>query len=273
MPEGTVHLWSARLDVSGRRLERLAGTLSPEERARADRFVLERDRRRFTAARGFVRRVLAHYLACDPEQVPLRDNGGRPEVLPARGADGLQFSVSHSADVVVVAVTFGRRIGIDVEKVRGLPDHDTIAHEIFSCREIAVWESIPPHQRQEAFFHGWTRKEAYLKAIGVGLALSPARVEVAFRPEEAPRLLHVNDDPLEAARWCVRALVPATSYVGALAVEGADRDLSILMMGEREARISERGRKRGAVPAMRQAVFYGASFPAASSSRKLSHGR
>lgn len=215
-------MWRAFLDLPPDQLGNYASFLSKEERERAGRFVLERDRRRFITARGYLRHFLAQYLACEPEQVSLRhDAGGRPALVPPPGEVELRFSVSHSHELALFAFSYSHRIGIDVERMRPIPDVESIVQDAFSPRELAAWRVLSEDLQQEAFFHGWTRKEAYLKAVGVGLAWPPNRIEVNLEPGEGARLLSVHDDPGEAAGWSLVTLYPAAGYVGALAVEAS----------------------------------------------------
>ena len=145
--------------------------LSVEERARAGRFVFEDDRRRYTVARAQLRRLLGERLGERPEAVGLTYGAhGKPALAPRHAGSGLRFNVSHCGDVAVHAFTRGREIGVDVEAVRALPDADQIAARFFSPRENQAYQALPSGDRAVGFFNCWTRKEAYIKALGEGLA-------------------------------------------------------------------------------------------------------
>jgi 4'-phosphopantetheinyl transferase len=122
--------------------------------------------------------------------------------------------------LALYAITLGRRIGIDVEELRPMTDAEAVAARFFSARENAVLQSLRARQKRHAFFDCWTRKEAYLKATGQGLAGGPERIDVTLTPGDPPQLLRVYGNPREACRWSMRALYPAEGYIGALAVEG-----------------------------------------------------
>src|SRR5262249_26367386 len=151
-------------------LTRLREILADDERRRADRFHFEKDCRHFTAARGAMRILLAGYLAHRPEEVRFAySNYGKPRLA---AESKLCFNLTHSQGLALLAVTRGREIGVDVERLREMErDGEPLAERFFSPREAAVLRSLPTRLRREAFFHCWTRKEAYIKAHGMGLSL------------------------------------------------------------------------------------------------------
>jgi len=218
-----VHVWCATLDQPATRLEQLWHTLTRDERLRADRFHFERDRRRFIAGRGLLRTILGRYLRCEPARIPLGYGPHGKPALSAMPAGGLtlQFNLSHSQNLVLYALTCGRRIGVDVEHIRPIPEAEHIARTLFSAREYAMLQSLPPDKRILGFFNCWTRKEAYIKAWGDGLAHPLDQFDVSLIPGEPARLLSTREDTRIAAHWSLRALTPASGYVAALAVEGS----------------------------------------------------
>lgn len=116
------------------------------------------------------------------------------------------------------AFTREREIGIDVECIRLVSEAEQIAARFFSSRESAQLRALPPEQQQAAFFNCWTRREAYLKALGHGLARPLNEFDVSLVPGEPARLLHIADHPEEASRWFMQELKPAAGYVAALAL-------------------------------------------------------
>lgn len=223
---GEVHAWRAWLDLSPEVLARLAASLPEDEQQRAARFRLERHRERFVAAHGALRAILGLYLGC-PAATPRFGRGpqGKPMLLAPAGALDLRFNLAHSHDLALCAVAAGAEVGADVEAIRPLPDADRIAARFFSAREQAMLRELPAGEREEAFILGWTRKEAYLKALGAGLGRPLSGFSVTLRPGEPARLLDVEGQPDEAARWSLVALHPAPGYAAALAVEGPLRRL------------------------------------------------
>jgi 4'-phosphopantetheinyl transferase len=193
--------------------------LSVEERARAGRFVFEDDRRRYTVARAQLRRLLGERLGERPEAVELTYGAhGKPALAPRHAGSGLRFNVSHCGDVAVHAFTRGREIGVDVEAVRALPDADQIAARFFSPRENQAYQALPSSERPVGFFNCWTRKEAYIKALGEGLAHPLQRFDVSLAPGEPARLLRVDDTAGEDCGWTLHGFDPGAGFVAALVV-------------------------------------------------------
>jgi 4'-phosphopantetheinyl transferase len=199
----------------------LAHTLSPDERVRAGRFRFERDRRRFVTRRGLLRRLLNGYVGIDPSRLQLGYGAaGKPVLAQISGRSKLRFNLSHSGGLALYAFTLAREVGIDLERTRPVSEAETIAGRFFSTGERKLLRGLPRTQQQEAFLNCWTRKEACLKATGVGFGLPPERIEVSLAPGQPARLLSIDGDPQEAARWCLQNLTPAPGYVAALVVEG-----------------------------------------------------
>ncbi|HEV2150490.1 MAG TPA: 4'-phosphopantetheinyl transferase superfamily protein [Longimicrobiaceae bacterium] len=219
--EGEVHVWSAPLDPPGEAVRRYGALLAPDERARAGRFHFERDRRRFTVARGVLRSMLGRYLGLDPRRVEFRyESHGKPALAGEPAAGGLRFNVSHSGEMALYAVAAGRELGVDVEEVRPMEDGLQIAERFFSAAEVAAFRALPAEIRDDAFFNCWTRKEAFIKAVGEGLSFPLHVFDVTLAPGEPARLL-ASRDPNQAERWSLRGLPdPAPGYRAAVVVEG-----------------------------------------------------
>ncbi len=216
-----VHAWLAPLEGGPQRARGLAAALSEDERARANRFLTERDRRRFIVCRGVLRTILGWYLGVAPAAVEFRYGPhGKPAITGGPGRCALRFNVSHADGMALYAVTLGREVGVDLERVRSDVATEEIAERFFSAREAAVLRALDPASRVQAFFRIWTRKEAYLKATGRGL-LSPLReLDVSFLPDEPAALLATPLGPREACRWRLEELFADARYVAAIAVEG-----------------------------------------------------
>ncbi len=219
-----VHVWQIRLDVDDGALPAMRALLDRDEAARADRFRFERHRRRFTAAHAATREILARYVGERPEALRfLLGPAGKPELTPAVPRDPvLRFNLTHSHELALVAVTGGRMLGVDVEHLRPLENAEGLVERFFTGGERNDFLALPPAERNEAFFHGWTRKEAYMKATGRGLGLPPDRFRVTLLPGDPVRLLETYEDPDEADRWRLESLAFEAPYVGAVVVEGRD---------------------------------------------------
>lgn len=217
--EEGIDVWCAALDLAAEELARLERTLAAEERARAGRFVFERDRERFVAARGLLRQILAAYRGAPPEALRFRYSAKGKPALEDAGA-GLEFNLAHSHGLALYAVAWRRPVGVDVERVREDIDVEGIAGRFFSPKEAAALRAIPQAERVRAFFRCWTRKEALLKAWGEGLPFGLNRFSVSLAAREA-RILETPFTPSESGRWWLYPLEPAPEFVGALAVRGS----------------------------------------------------
>ena len=217
-----VHVWRADLNVPAERLEPLHALLSSEERERAARFHFEKDRRHYTAARGILRSLLSDYLSVQAGQIVFTYNKyGKPELDLGATGGSLRFNLSHSHGLALFGFTRDRDLGIDLELIRPERATDEIAERFFAAAETAVLRSLPKEIRSRAFFDCWTRKEAFIKARGLGLSLPLHSFVVSLAPGERPALLSLQSDPQAPARWSLRDLDVAENYAAALAVEGA----------------------------------------------------
>jgi 4'-phosphopantetheinyl transferase len=214
-----VHVWAVRLDSLSFHIDALYATLSADERERSSRFHFDRDRRRYICARGALRQLLSRYLDAAAEEFTFSYGPNGKPSLSGRFSGALTFNVSQSGELALVALGRDIELGVDVEAVRALDDADGIASRFFAPRENERLRSLPDEIRTDAFFACWTRKEAYLKALGSGLAKPLDAFEVTFAPDEAASLL-VYGDARETARWNLRELAPGDGYTGALVTEG-----------------------------------------------------
>ena len=221
-----VHVWRTATEVPASRLAPLYDLLSSDERARAARFVFEKDRRTYTVARGVLRSLLARYLDVEPAAIEFRYGAhGKPSLAETPGGRDVRFNLSHSYGWALHAFAVGREVGVDVERIRPETDIMGVAEYSFSPAEVDSLMSVPEGQRREGFFNCWTRKEAFIKAHGEGLALGLSRFDVTLRPGEPAALLRFDADPEETARWSMRALDAGEGYKAALAVEGGGWDV------------------------------------------------
>ena len=218
-----VHIWCYSLDVPPETSARLYTILAPEERIRCARFYFERDRQRFITSRGVLRELLGRYLQTDPGQISLVYNEfGKPDLGP-EFANGLKFNLSHSAGLALIGFAAVSNVGVDLEYIRTQSDYVDIARNFFSASEVNYLTNLPPQLRAEAFFNCWTKKEAYLKACGEGLAtpLNSFSVPVTTDAAHTPVDLYVpTKDSFPDKHWSLYPLRPAPGYAGALAIEG-----------------------------------------------------
>lgn len=212
-------MWSARLDADPEQIQSGWQVLSSDERERAERFRFPSDRLHFVAARLILRALAGRYLEMSGAAVRFRYGPfGKPALDAGHGSD-LRFNVAHSGEVAVYAFARQREVGLDVEAghsarlLAGVPD------SVFSAAERDAVTALPPEHRRLATLGLWTRKEAYLKALGCGLQQDPDSFEVSV-PPAAPALLRAPGGLAEENRWVLYDLHPAQDFVGALCAEG-----------------------------------------------------
>jgi 4'-phosphopantetheinyl transferase len=215
-----IHVWQSHLVVDATSRSLLHSYLSEDENERAARFKFDRDRDRFIAARGTLRTLLARYLRKQPKDLQfLLGSEGKPALAP-ESAGTLSFNLSHSEDVAVFAFGWNRNIGVDVERVRPDVGYEDIANHHFSTREIQSLARLPRQQRVEGFFLCWTRKEAYIKAVGGGLQIPLDSFDVSLEPGNPARFLGGVD-----SSWRISSLTAGNEYPVALAYDGLPANL------------------------------------------------
>jgi len=221
-----VHVWRIPLDLPPPLLAGLAAVLSADERSRAARFRFDIHRTRFTAGRAALRHLLASYLRIRPGEVSFRYSAhGKPSLAGSAAGSGLRFNFSNAGGLALAAFVLDREVGVDVEEVKRVADFTAIAERFFSPAENEVLRALPPESRDAAFFTCWTRKEAYIKAVGEGLSIPLDSFDVTLAPGGPPRLLATRGEPGGEARWSLHALHPGPGFVGALAVEAPEPEV------------------------------------------------
>jgi 4'-phosphopantetheinyl transferase len=219
-PEPGVRVYVA--SVASASAARFLGLLDPEERERRGRYAHEPDRERFTIGRGMCRTVLAGLLERDP--AALRFEAGprdKPRLLHEDNPLDVRFNLSHSGDVVALAVTRGREVGIDVEWIRDRRDWPGLARRYFAPAEWRALQALPDELRLDGYHACWTRKEALVKATGMGTTTPFDAFEVEVDPRRPPRLLAATVPDLAPERWSMWPLELPAGYIGALALGAA----------------------------------------------------
>lgn len=219
---GEVHVWSVPLRQTVATTRSCLSVLAPAELRRAERFLFRADRERFVIARASLRIILGRYLRSDPARLRFDYNAyGKPSLAGGDAGETLRFNLSHSGDIALYAFARAREVGVDLERLTPGFASERLARRCFSAEELEAFRALPARRQTEAFFNCWTRKEAYVKARGEGLALSLHDFDVTFAPGEAARLLRVRGDGGGGPRrWSLSALTPAEGYVAALVVQG-----------------------------------------------------
>ncbi|MEP6802076.1 MAG: 4'-phosphopantetheinyl transferase superfamily protein [Acidobacteriota bacterium] len=226
LEKGEVHVWIADIGPAAEDVARLGRVLDRAEVARASRFHFDRDREAFTLSRGSLRVLLGRYIGQVPERVRFGYGPyGKPYLAPEMGSEEIHFNISHTENVALFAFGRSMEVGIDVERVRALPDLEDLAERFFSREESEALRNLPENDRARAFFRCWTSKEAYIKGIGEGLSMPLDSFAVALDPAEGPIRLRLFDAPGAVLRWRLQRFEPSAGYVAALAVEGESFEL------------------------------------------------
>ncbi len=224
-----LHIWYFPLHTQDHAIVKLHGLLNLEEQEKAERFSSKLLKCRFIVGRASLRLILGRYLNEEPAELAF-ENGefGKPSLRRKSDLNSLQFNMAHSHDLGTIAVANGRRVGIDIERVRTIEDMDKIVLNSFSPFERSAFAGIPAKDRTTAFLRCWTRKEAYLKATGMGLSLPLDKFDVTMAPGHEPRLLRVENNSEEVSRWSFSDLDFESDYIGTVAVEGRCSPVKLL---------------------------------------------
>lgn len=211
--ENEIHVWLVATTVPEVNLASCAGLLSSAEQARTEKFIFDKDRRLYILAHAALRSILCKYLDTPPARLEFIDgSNGKPKLTTDLLGD-LRFNLSHSGERAMIAVAFGREIGVDIERVKEGFGFDEVAEHFFTAREVTALRALPSHLQRQAFYKCWTSKEAFLKAKGTGLSGKPDDVEILLAGE-AMRI------EARVPGWTLTEIDPTGEYEAALVVEG-----------------------------------------------------
>ncbi len=213
---GSVHIWRISLNDSPERAYRFRNYLSEDEKLRADRCRSPHPQYQFVVTRGLLRKLLSRYLDVQPADLTFTTQSHGKPILVTPHLFPIQFNVSHTRGMALIAVTIEQMVGIDVEWIdRKIQDHD-IAERYFSSRESAYLSSLPPAERTRRFFSYWTCKEAYFKMLGKGITGGLAQCEL-FIQRDQPK---VNISPVsqkeQKEEYSLYQLAVGEEHVGAM---------------------------------------------------------
>lgn len=224
LPLGTVQIWKADLSAANGDWERKIPELSEEEQAKAVRYKAPDLQRRFTASRWLLRRLAAFYTGTDAACLTWAySEHGKPNLSGSQ----LRFNLSHTADSWIGAFAWNMELGVDVERVRPMPNAAQLVSRFFSSRERAEFDHTPEEERLDALFRGWTRKEAFIKAIGRGLSFPLDRFSVPLGNTLPHSIQDLADPELEGRDWHLASLSMPTGWHAALVTEGVPERLEI----------------------------------------------
>jgi 4'-phosphopantetheinyl transferase len=225
LSDRAVHVWTMHTAACAALAAKFEPVLAQEEKERAARFRFDRLRHSFYITRGTLRHLLGRYLDSDPSSLRL-ETGAKGKPVLAGGAR-VEFNMTHSGAWASFAFTIGCPIGIDLEVIRPVSEAHAIAALFFCPEETAEILSLPPSECDSGFFRCWTRKEAYVKAIGNGLLTPLNEFRVALRLNDPPRFIHLAADLSAAKMWHLHDL-SSGDYAAAIAYPGGQRSLTVI---------------------------------------------
>ncbi len=213
---GEIHLWRARLNLSPEQLEIGRSLMSANELERADRLITDILRNRRVAGQSILRDILSRYLGAPASEIVFSHGERKKPYI--QGSD-IQFNMSHTEDIALVAITLLNPIGVDVEGIKTSKYHEGIVKSNYSVQERLQYESIPESQKLEAFFRAWTRKEAYIKAIGLGLYYPLEKFTVDLSSTSEKGLISIEGSTEKAKNWHLPSFYADERFMAAVAIE------------------------------------------------------
>jgi 4'-phosphopantetheinyl transferase len=231
IPADLIHIWLIRLSHMDDPSTLDKDMLSDKELESFRKFHFERDRRRYLISHCALRIILARYLGFAPSQVQYQYSAkGKPSLIePSK----VYFNLAHSHEIAMVAVAAHEEIGVDVELIRPIEDIDHLARTCFSPREYLEFSQTSPSASQRAFFNGWTRKEAYIKAVGEGLSYPLDQFDVSMLPWESPILTSIAGHPDDVDQWTLHDIPLGEEYAASVALKAQHVNVRFLSFFER----------------------------------------
>ncbi len=218
-----VDVWRISTALEAGQIAALDSVLSPQQRARAQRMRVAEKRKQYIIAQGLTRVLLGKLLAADPAALEFdRGPKGKPYLGGEFGDSGVQFNMTHTSHMALIAITLSREVGIDVERIRDNLQWEKLARRYFSPLEYSGYCRLPESERLRSFFVCWTRKEAVLKAIGTGLGGGLASFDITVDPDAAPALVANRWQGRFHGHWTLHPLHPGADYVATLVAERDD---------------------------------------------------
>ena len=214
------HIWSANLDQSSFVIQSLSSLLSSDESERSEQFIFVKDRNRFSVRRGLLRVLLSHYTGIKPDDIQFSyGQNGKPAIPEMLNKNDIRFSLSYSKKFCLFAITRCREIGVDIEFNGGSFDYDQVINNFFTEKEISSVYCQNRKQRENAFLKLWTKKEALIKALGIGLSLPLSSFDVSLLDYEVVKLPAVEGIPKKETMWEVNVLNACKEYSASWAIE------------------------------------------------------
>lgn len=222
LSDGHIEVWCVETDAATNVIRQMEKVLAPEEISRAEQFHFEHHRNSFVVTRGMLRILLAHYLGEAAGDIIFAYGAkGKPSLPDAK----IEFNISHTKGIALFAFALGCELGVDVEQIRPIQDMMQIARRFFSRQESEELLALLEEEKEKAFFRCWTRKEAYIKAVGEGLSIPLNAFRVTFKEEGPVRWIDLGNETSAQPTWALYNLDISSAYVAALAHRGSKRQI------------------------------------------------
>ena len=226
-----IDVWRSRMDLPESEIRKFHETLSQQEQERAEKFTFPDKFEEYVVTRGLLRTALSHVLEQSPDAFSFEYTTEKKPYL-AKKFDGqcVSFNVSHSNGQSLVAISLDRNIGIDIEKIRNDVEHEKLAKRFFS---LAEYEALKQYEGDtaQAFFAAWTRKEAFVKAVGKGIAFGLNEFDVNIDPNEAPQMLTTRWNPDEVSKWYMSSIPTEADYIATVVADAGEFQLRLWQAG------------------------------------------
>jgi 4'-phosphopantetheinyl transferase len=223
---GYIDVWRTQIDLPEDEIDSYVATLSQEEQDRAARFTFPDKYEEYVVSRGLLRKALAHVLKQPATEFQFEYTDSKKPYLPIKYANKtVSFNISHSHGQALVAISLDRNIGIDIEKIRSDVEYEKLALRFFSEAEHHELMQISADERARSFFAIWTRKEAFVKAIGKGIAFGLSEFDVNISPEEPPVMLATRWNPEDVSLWSMATIDAENNFMATLATDGGEFQL------------------------------------------------
>jgi 4'-phosphopantetheinyl transferase len=219
MGKNTAHIYLASLDLTHPQIKTLFKLLSPEEKNSAKRYHFEHDRVLYIARHGILRTLLGNYIKCEPDQIQFTTNTyGKPYLKHMDHNKQYYFNISYSNNMGVFAFTADQEVGIDIEFVKNIPEMNSIVDNYLSSKEKNKFKKLSKIQRENLFYEYWTRKEALVKGIGMGLKYPIDRIDLNLQNVQTAVIdnRHTNSESKQI--WSIYKLNLPQGFIGALAL-------------------------------------------------------
>ncbi|MBS1551822.1 MAG: 4'-phosphopantetheinyl transferase superfamily protein [Bacteroidetes bacterium] len=217
-----IHIYRTRTDLTLNELSVYEKYLSADERIKAGRYKFDHLKNNYTACRGFLREIISGYTGMRPGEIEFSySEFGKPFL----NGSNIRFNVSHSGKAGIIAVNSDDELGIDIELIREVPDLLTLSRRFFSKTEIAELNKSDSSKITNSFFYCWTRKEAFIKALGTGLQHPLNSFSVTTGENSEPRIIETDNDVNEAGKWKIYDLKAFRDYISSLAIRALNKNI------------------------------------------------